>query len=245
MKIAEQTKEILKKFSWYEILLILASIISVVVLSVIAKSSALTIICSTFGILYVGCLIVQLKTSSVLGVVYTALYIAQSALYQNWGETITQGVVVLPILILTVINWFRHSEKGLTINAKEIGKKEWLILLSVGLVVGVGYYFLLGAFNTPYLILASFSGAFSVVANYLMMRKNIFMFLFFALANVFILLIWLMPVIEGRGTSFETLPMLVVFSFFLISNLLGFINWHKAAKALKKETVKEKEFEGK
>ena len=220
-------KECFKQFKWYEIVLMCFFMVAVTVLSVLAKSSVLTIITSLFGILYVGCLMVGLKITSVFGVVYTALYIAQSAIYHNWGELISQSVVVLPILIATVINWLRNSGKGVTVSAKSVGWKEWCVLASVWVIALVGYFFMLRAFNTPYLILASISGSLTLISNYLMMRKSIFMFLFFALNNLCMLLIWLMPVIEGVGANFETLPMLAVFVFLILSNLPGFINWRR------------------
>ena len=237
-KIFDYTKEMFKKFKWYEIAYISIGLIAVVVLSIIAKSSALTIIFSIFAILYVGFLAEQFKVAIIFGLIQCILYIVQSALYNNWGEFILNVAIVLPLLILALVNWFRgKSEQGLTVKSHKIGWKEWTILICVSLAVGIGFFFVLRYFNTPYVLFASICGFFSTMANYLVMRKNPISFVCFMFSNVFMFLIWLLPIVEGQSANFETMPMLAVLIIYTISNIFGLINWNKSSSKVEKQNT--------
>ena len=59
------------------------------------------------------------------------------------------------------------------------------------------------------------------------------MFLFFTCLNIIALLLWLLPIINGQGQSFGNIPVVVVYAIFLLSNILGFINWKREEKLRK------------
>lgn len=218
---------ILKRFKWYEWLYLIAGVISITTLSIIYKSSALTIILSLFGIFYVTFLAKQIKFSVIFGLVQTILYIIQSALYNNWGEFAINILVVFPLLLSTLITWLSKKEKGVVVTTHEISWKEWLILILIDLVISIAFYFILDYFETPYLIFATISVFFTSMANYLLLRKSFYMFFVFIATNATMILIWLMPIIEGVEKNFETIPMLVLLCFYTISNILGIVNWRK------------------
>lgn len=243
-KIFDYTKEMFKKFKWYEIAYISIGLVAVIVLSIIAKSSALTIIYSIFAILYVGFLAEQFKVAIIFGLIQCILYIVQSALYNNWGEFILNVAIVLPLLILALVNWFRgKSEQGLTVKSHKIGWKEWTILICLSLAVGIGFFFVLRYFNTPYVLFASICGFFSTMANYLVMRKSPMSFVVFCVGNIFMFLIWLLPIIEGQSDNFETMPMLAVLIIYTLSNVFGLINWNKSSSKVEKQNTLTKETE--
>ena len=235
---SKQLKEMFARFKWYEIAYISIGLVAVIVLSIIAKSSALTIIFSIFAILYVGFLAEQFKVAIIFGLIQCILYIVQSALYNNWGEFILNVAIVLPLLILALVNWFRgKSEQGLTVKSHKIGWKEWTVLICVSLAVGTGFFFVLRYFNTPYVLFASICGFFSTMANYLVMRKSPISFVCFMFSNVFMFLIWLLPIVEGQSDNFETMPMLAVLIIYTISNIFGLINWNKSSSKVEKQNT--------
>ena len=235
---SKQLQEMFARFKWYEIAYISIGLVAVIVLSIIAKSSALTIIFSIFAILYVGFLAEQFKVAIIFGLIQCILYIVQSALYNNWGEFILNVAIVLPLLILALVNWFRGKrEQGLTVKSHKIGWKEWTILICVSLAVGIGFFFVLRYFNTPYVLFASICGFFSTMANYLVMRKSPISFVCFMFSNVFMFLIWLLPIVEGQSANFETMPMLAVLIIYTISNIFGLINWNKSSSKVEKQNT--------
>ena len=240
-KIFDYTKKMFKKFKWYEIAYISIGLIAVVALSIIAKSSALTITFSIFGILYVGFLAEQIKISIIFGLIQCVLYVIQSAIYNNWGEFILNVAIVFPLLVISLINWFRGKDNSITVKSQKIGWKEWLILTCASLGVGIAFFFVLRYFDTPYLIFASICGFTATMANYLVLRKSPMSFVVFCVGNIFMFLIWLLPIIEGQSDNFETMPMLAVLIIYTLSNIFGLINWNKTSAKDLKENGKNEE----
>ncbi len=230
----QQMIDIAKKFKWYEVLYLTLGLIAVVALSIIAKSSAITILYSIFGVLYVGAIAKQLKIGLIFGLLQTTLYIVQSALYNNWGEFILNIAIVLPLIVLSIVGWFRKSS-GVTVTSKKLSRNEWIILTIINLAVSIAFYFVLAEFDTPNLLLASISAFFTILAHYLMVRKSPFMFVGFIGVNITTFLIWLLPIIEVQALNFETVPMLATIVVYLISNIFGAINWFKDASKKQKE----------
>ena len=226
-------QSIFSSYKWYEILFYFIGVFAIILVSIFCKSSILTIFLSILGLTYVFLVSKKFKFAIIFGVVYTTLYVVQSAFYKNWGEFIINLCVVLPILIVSMISWFlKNDKRSLKVQSKKISFKEILILLLVSAVVSVGFYFVLQYFNTPNLIVATLSLFITILGNYLLMRQSPLMFYAYILNNIVVILIWLLPVLQGEKNAIETLPMLIVFSFYLIFNILGAINWHK------KENVK-------
>lgn len=218
----------LSKFNWFEITYISLGMVAIIVLSILAKSSALTICFSITATLYVALLAKRFKFAIVLGIIQSILYIIQSALYKNWGELILTSVIVLPILIATYVLWNKESDKNeLQVRRKKMSLKVWCVSILICLILGVGFYFLLKYLETPNLIIATISVSLNILAHWLMLNKNPAMFMLFLICNVFMLLIWLLPIVNGESANLETIPMLVVISLYLISNSLGIYNWFK------------------
>lgn len=221
-------KRFFSHFTWYEIVFSLISIFTVLGLSIYAKSSALTNLYSFFAVLYVLLLMKKFKISIVFGIIQVTLYIIQSGLYNNWGEFIINIVVILPILILTLINWGKDKNNGnITVKSQKVSLKSWIIILVLALCIGISFFFVLRYFNTPYLILASLSGFFATMANCIMLKKSPLMFIFFTIANIISFLIWVLPIVNGVSENFETIPMLATLCVFELSNILGLVNWLK------------------
>lgn len=226
-------KTLLKSFKWYEICFYLLGVTAVTILAILFKSSALTIILSLFGISYVFLVSKKFKYAILVCIVYTSLYVVQSALYKNWGEFILNLGIVIPLLLASVVSWFKQNDKdSLVVKGKQVSWKEFLIVLIISVILSIAFYFILKCFNTPNLIVATFSVAVTILGNYLLMRQCPYMFYIYILNCIVVILIWLLPVINGVGNSAETLPMIVTLSFYLIFNIIGLFNWNKKEKSV-------------
>lgn len=232
-KFLEKVKNFFKLFHWIEILYLSIGLISVVVLSIIAKSSALTILFSVFAIIYVGTLAVGLKISIVFGIIQSILYIVQSFLSRNYGEAILNVAIVLPLLLMSLYSWLKGNSKQSKVESNKISISEWLSLFIVAICLTIALFFVLNALNTLNLLVACLSAFFTIIGNYLLMRKSIYMFLFFICLNIIAILLWLLPIINGQGQSFGNIPIVIVFAMFTLSNLFGFINWKREEKLRK------------
>lgn len=222
----EKVQKFFKSFKWYELTTFIVSLIVVVVLSICFRSSWLTIILSISGIIYVFLLAKRYKISMVFGIIQSVLYIIQSALYKNWGEFAINIIIVFPLILISLISWEKQNS-NVQVESKSMSKKEILIAIIIDLLISIMFYFILRKFNTNYLIFATLSVFSTTLANYLMLRKSVFMFLMFTVTNILMLLIWLMPIFEGISANFETIPMLAQLIVYALLNLFGIINWKK------------------
>ena len=225
----EKIKGFFKELTILDYIIYITSLLGVIISSIIVKSSPLTIIYCIVGIFYIRLMARQYKISVFLGIIYVGIYIAQSAIYHNWGEVIIYGAISLPILIISNFAWFTGKNKNTSkISNKPISGKEWLILTMASLAISVGAYFLLDFFDTPSLIVATISFLVGLIGNYLILRQDGKMFFFFIALNILQIIIWILPVAKGEsGASIEILPMIITLAAALISNIQGAIQWLK------------------
>lgn len=228
----QKVKDFFKNLNLLDYFLYIFGFVGVIVSSIIVKSSVLTILYAITGIIYVRLMAKQYKECIFFGIVYVAIYIAQSAIYKNWGEVILYSAISLPILIFTSVNWFTgKNKKKDKLNNNPIKYQEWCILISVSLLVGVGIYFLLNYFDTPNLIIAVISFIIGVIGNYLILREDGKMFICFISLNVIQILLWVMPIFKEYSFNYlEILPMIFTLIVFLISNFDGTIRWLREQK---------------
>lgn len=124
-----------------------------------------------------------------------------------------------------MFSWVTHkNEETDTVEPNQISKKEWLILTVINAVGFVLLYYLLKYFNTSQLIISSLSMITSLMATYLIVRRNKYSFLFYVANDVILILLWGMPVIQG---NLLLLPMLIDPVILLINDSYGLKNWNE------------------
>lgn len=231
----QKIKEYFANFSLLDWVLLAFASLSITISSILLKSSALTIICSLTGVIYVILWAKRYKIALIFCLVYVSLYIWQSVNYQNWGEVI-QSVFSLIVAIILVFFWIfkkNNENKQLFFAKKKFSWQEWLAICIIGLGITVGYYFLLKFLNTPSIYLATINLSVLTIALYLMVRNHYMMFLFFLTSNLVQVFIWLRPVFTGSNIGIESIPLIFSFLTFFISNVRGLMEWRKSAIILK------------
>lgn len=227
-RLSSRIKHFFSRFGWYEISLISFGVIAIIVLSIIVKSSAVTVIYSVFGVLYTVLLSTKFKISLLFGLIQTAFYIVQSVLYKNWGEVILNSAVVLPILIGSIILWFTGKDKSEEkVTKREIRPLEWLVVIGIYLATSLAFYFILSSLNTQNVWLGCISCGLTASSYYLLLRKSQYMFVSFSLLNIVLFVLWLLPIVQGGGFGLESIPMLITLVVYNISNIYGIIFWVK------------------
>lgn len=231
----QKIRDYFSNFNMFDWCLMAFAVISIFVSSILLKSSALTIICSLTGVIYVILWAKRYKIALIFCLVYVSLYIWQSVNYQNWGEVI-QSAFSLMVAIILIFCWiFKKSDqnKKLFFSNKKSCWQEWTVICIIGIGITVGYYFLLKSLNTPSLYLATINLSVLTIALYLMVRNHYMMFLFFLTSNLVQVFIWLRPVFTGSNIGIESIPLIFSFLTFFISNVRGLIEWRKSAIILK------------
>ena len=245
LKLKESIKGFFKRFTWFELTLLITGLVAIVTMSIIVKSSWITIIYSIFGVIYTVLLASKFKVAILFGVVQVSFYIAQSVIYKNWGEVILNCAIVLPIILASVITWFTGKDKSSEkVTKTHLKTWEWGLLAGIFVVIAISFYFILNALETQNTIVACISCAFTACAHYLMLRKSQWMFVAFIGVNIMMIILWLLPIVQGGGLGLESASMLVTFVVYNVSNIMGIINWTKENKnnnILKENNVKNNE----
>lgn len=136
------------------------------------------------------------------------------------------------------INWLKNKDKDnndLVLVKSNLSKKEWLIMFICFVVINFGVYFLLKALNTAQLIISTLSFISMLPALYLLARRCKWNQVAFLLNDMFVIVLWLVLVING---DLSLLSMIICFVFQMIYDIYGIFEWIKLEKKQKLEIDK-------
>ena len=85
-------------------------------------------------------------------------------------------------------------------------------------------YFVLKYFHTSQLMVSSFSMITSLVATYLIVRRNKYSFAFFIGNDIILIILWGIPVLQG---DFSLLPIIIENIVLLMNDAYGLKNWNE------------------
>ena len=220
--------KILKDWNKFEKTLLFVSIILITISGIINKSEILTIVTSFFMII---CALTQAKgkiISQFIGVIAIILYAIVAFKNQYYGEVIIDVVVLLPMYIIGIYSWITNkNEETDAVNQNVLAKEEWIILGILDVLLFVILYYILKYFNTNQLIVSTLSMLASLMANYLIVRRNKYSFLFYILNDLILVILWGIPVLQG---DFALIPILIDPVLLLINDSYGWKNWNKNEK---------------
>ena len=124
-----------------------------------------------------------------------------------------------------VISWITHkNEETDTVESNEISKKEWMGLSFASIIGFVALFYVLRYFNTSQLIVSSLSMITSLIATYLIVRRNKYSFLFYIGNDIILLILWGIPILQG---NFYLLPILMDNVVLLLNDSYGLKNWNE------------------
>lgn len=219
---------LLKDWNKFEKTLLFVSIILISISGIINKSEILTIITSFLMII---CALTQAKgkvISQFIGVIAIILYSIVAFKNQYYGEVIIYVIVLLPMYLIGIYSWITNkNEDTNTVNQNDLSKKEWIILGTLDILLFGVLYFILKYFNTSQLIVSTLSMLASLMANYLIVRRNKYSFLFYIINDLILVILWGIPVLQG---DFRLIPILIDPVLLLINDSYGWKNWNKNEK---------------
>lgn len=225
-------KKLFKNWSIFEIMLMTLSLLIVLVVGLIFESDMLTIMTSIVGIICALLLAKGLIIGQFFGIAIVVLYSILSYKNAFYGEMIIYLVIMLPMYIWGIVEWFKHkNQETKSVQINSIKKKEWLIVSISSIVAFIGFYFLLKVLNTKELIVSTLSVVDNIFAVYLLARRSKYGFVSYIFNDLILIVLWGIPVIQG---NLLLLPMLVNPVVNLINDIYGVINWTKMQKQQKK-----------
>ena len=159
----------------------------------------------------------------VLIIIFASLYAYISLSFKYYGEMITYLVLSLPIAFMSIFTWmknpYRKGENVVKIHVLTL--KEVLIMILLATSVTIGFYFVLKALDTPNLIVSTISVATSFFAAYLLLRRNSYYALAYAVNDLILITLWVLACFEDIGY----LTVVACFIMFLVNDLYAFISW--------------------
>lgn len=220
-----------KKFTLFEKLLLVISIIVLLATGIIFNSSIVTIICTVLFVLAIMLIAKGNYLGQIIGIVVTILYSYISYKNRYYGEIIINIGIVLPLYILGIISWIKHENKETkTVKINQIRFKEWLIALVLSIGVYFGIYYLLKSQNTNLLIVSTLSVVASLFGMYLNVRRSSYSFLLFIINDIILIFLWGIPSFNG---DYTLVPLFINPIINLFNDSYGLYNWKKNEKLQK------------
>lgn len=163
-----------------------------------------------------------------LMVVFSVLYgvISYSCFY--YGEMITYLGMTGPMALFALVSWLRNPCDGnmAEVKVNQISRNEMLFMYILSIVVTVGFFFILKAFDTSNLALSTLSVTTSFIAVHLTFRRSSFFSLAYAANDVVLIVLWMLAAKE----DISCMSVLICFVTFLFNDIYGYISWIKMEK---------------
>jgi nicotinamide mononucleotide transporter len=221
-----------KGWNWFEIAFMVVAVVAPVVVGIILKSNILHIAtCSVW--LFSAMLLAKAKPEGYFfDIGSSVLYPIVAFQERLFGEVIVQVFIILPIAVYGLISWLRNKrvdrKVGTVAKLRNVRWKEVLLVALSQVVMGVGYFFLLRAFDTAFLWISTVLLCIVIFSTYFLARRCIFGFIGFIVTDVLQIAIWVLITV----TVSPTVGVMIIAPFMLLINdIYGVINWTKLKRA--------------
>jgi len=223
----KRIKGFFKGWNAFEVVFLCLILITPALLTIVFESSIVECLSTT---LYLFWCLLGAKGKSythIIGIpaIFLYAYVAYNANY--YGEVIITFFVLLPLIIVSLYAWLKNKTSDAHVVVAKPNTKEMIIVACSQIAMGVGYYFLLRAFNTDFLLVSTISIMTSVFATYLIMRRNQFSFPAYIINDIVLIILWGYLCFGG---AWEYIPILLMPVMLLINDVYGTINWARLRK---------------
>lgn len=229
---------VLKLFTKREWALLIVSI-SLILLSFFlspvfgADRSVLALLTSVIGVFGVIFMARGAVLAHRIYIVFSILYVFVAISSKYYGEAIIYCALMLPIHIFSIISWKKHLNDGETVQIRGSGGKEFWLLVLVGAALTVPIYFLLRRLNTQNLIIGTLSFTMSFVAAILMLRRNKYYAVAFAIDDLVSIMLWGIHIFQG---TYRYIPTLITVLVTTTNDIYSFTCWMIRARRQKEDT---------
>ena len=227
-----------KSFNLFETLFLTISLVTITAVSIIFKSDALSIVYSLSAIFAMFCLSKGVYLYPIYQILSDGIYVVQAYFNGLYGESILNLFILIPIQIVTAISWFKNKQANDEVMVNKLPKIEYLFIFTTAIALIAPVYFMLGALGANYQIISVATFILPIITYYLTFRRSVVQFATYILQNLTIVLLWLMPIIEGGVADAGLLPMSLTFAIFVVNNIYGYISWRKRYK---RQQIKQKQ----
>ena len=222
----------MKKWNTFEIIYFIAIFVLPITFAIIFESSVIECLASVLYLVWCFLVARGQAHAHFVGIFAVFLYAFVSWQVGYFGEVIIAGAISFPLIVFALVNWVCNKRvdkaKGKVVVVATLRRNEIILVILSQLLMGVGYYFLLRAFNTEFLIVSTLSIVTSVVGTYLLARRSQHFLLGFLLNDMVLVVLWSALVIGGQLVYF---PLLLMPIMLLVNDTYGVWNWARLKKS--------------
>lgn len=222
-------KKILNYFSLFEYLLYFGSLLLILTSFFVFENTEYSyLVGSIIGITALIFLAKGNPIGQALTIVFSIFYGFISYSFSYYGEMFTYLLMTLPVAVISLIEWLKNPFKGniAEVEIVSLKKKDYVKIILLGITVSIVFYFVLKWFNTPNLLVSTFSVLTSFIASFLAFKRNRFYAVAYAFNDIVLIILWVLATI----TDINYMPIIFCFAAFLLSDLYGFVSWTKIEK---------------
>ena len=219
-------KKYFKNWNLYEKLYLTIGIISTIIVTLITKSSIISML---YVITYITNALLSSKGKPecyIFGFTGIIFYGYLSYQQKYFGELIIILFMSIPVMIMGVISWLKNKDdESIIINT--LSKKEIILVILSQVIMFFLYYYILKLFNTSMLVTSTLSIIMSLLALYFGSRRSEICYYFYILNDIVGIALWIMPILNGEKAMFSVLfgPILL-----FVNDIYGIYNWKKLKK---------------
>lgn len=215
-----------KEWNWFELVYLFSFEIAFVVLGILFNQTWLSIAYSVLILLFALLMVKGKWYGYILGILGMSCYVWLSFLHQYWAEAVWHLAYTIPAYFICIVTWKKHQQNKV-VKQRRITKLEVTLFIIISAIVCGAIWAILWALKSPQAWASAFAVTFSAMANYLAMRRSDFSMVAYCFDDIFVIALWLIPVLQGEIIS---LNVAVTMFAFLINDIYGVINWRKLKK---------------
>ncbi|MFA7674229.1 MAG: nicotinamide riboside transporter PnuC [Clostridia bacterium] len=215
-----------KGWNKYNYIFYIFSCVTLIIVTVIFRSSVLTLLASIIGL-----------TSGMMNLKANKLcfltYIVQAALYSYisfsnkfYGEAILAGLYLLPMYIYSAFRWIKKkpdNKDDSDLKVYKLEAKYYIWIIVAGAVITGGYGYLLSVFNSSAPYLNSLGTFMCIAAAFLTAKRVKEQWYFWIGYSISLAIIWA----GTLSVNMDQIALLVQIVLYMGINIGGLLRWNK------------------
>ena len=161
------------------------------------------------------------------GTIQVTLYAYISFKSTAYGNAAVNALYYLPMQFIGLWQWLRRGASAQeSLKARRLSASRLIIVIAVCAVSTVALAFLLKQFDVLQPWTDAFTTVLCIIAQALMTMAFVEQWYLWIIFNVFTVIMWVNFVLQGVAHS---VPMLIMYVFYLMNSVNGLISWRKLA----------------
>ncbi len=221
----------LKSLNLYDVSLMAGIIAVTVIYSIITHDvDALAMVSAICGVINVVLCAKGSIYNYAFGLVYCATYAFIAFQARTYGLAVEYAAYFVPMQIVGWVNWKRNlrREDASLVKARRMNTEQALLTVAVTLAAIIAGWAALQLFDGDMQLLDAAITILNIVAMVLMVKAFTIQWALWTLADVLLLLLWILKAAGGEAHSGV---MVIMWSFYTINSIGGWLQWKRSEKA--------------